>query len=181
MRKVKWFQVLLFNSNNLTLVILQRISKQETQFFFFIIQRVKAPYDTLPSSAANQGDNTVSVAQGGTATPGITKQLLPPGRVFKRNIYMYIHGRSTKSRDYIRRLFIFNFSAVCDLKTHLISAIDVIATVSWCCVITWEWWFHVCFIHVEIPSISVVYSVCFPSVLSFFMRYCTKALQTNII
>ena len=29
--------------------------------------------DTLPSSAANQGDNTVSVAQGGTATPGATK------------------------------------------------------------------------------------------------------------
>ena len=29
--------------------------------------------NTLPSSAANQGDNTVSVAQGGTATPGATK------------------------------------------------------------------------------------------------------------
>ena len=47
--------------------------------------------DTLSSSAANQGDNTVSVAQGGTATPGATKQLLPPDRVFKRNIYLYIH------------------------------------------------------------------------------------------
>ena len=44
--------------------------------------------DTLPSSAANQGDNTVSIAQGGTATPGATKQLLPPDRVFKRNIYI---------------------------------------------------------------------------------------------
>ena len=32
--------------------------------------------DTLASSAANQGDNTVSVAQGGTATPGTTEQLL---------------------------------------------------------------------------------------------------------
>ena len=30
--------------------------------------------DTLSSSAANQGDNTVSVAQGGTATPGATKE-----------------------------------------------------------------------------------------------------------
>ena len=39
--------------------------------------------DTLPSSAANQSDNTVSVAQGATATPGATKQLLPPDRVFK--------------------------------------------------------------------------------------------------
>ena len=34
--------------------------------------------DTLASSAANQGNNTVSVAQGGTATPGATEQLLPP-------------------------------------------------------------------------------------------------------
>ena len=29
--------------------------------------------DTLASSAANQGDSTVSVAQGGTATPGATE------------------------------------------------------------------------------------------------------------
>ena len=43
--------------------------------------------DTLTSSAANQGDNTVSVAQGGTATPGTTKQLLPPDRVFKREYH----------------------------------------------------------------------------------------------
>ena len=47
--------------------------------------------DTLPSSAANQGDNTVSVAQGGTATPGTTKQLLLLVRVFKRNIYLCLY------------------------------------------------------------------------------------------
>ena len=47
-------------------------------------------YDILPSSAAIQGDNTVSVAQGDTATPGDTKQLLPPDRVFKLYIYIYI-------------------------------------------------------------------------------------------
>ena len=47
--------------------------------------------DTLSSSAANQSDNTVLVAQCGTATPGATKQLLPLDRVFKRNIYLYIH------------------------------------------------------------------------------------------
>ena len=29
--------------------------------------------DALTSSAANQGDNTVSVAQGGTVTPGATR------------------------------------------------------------------------------------------------------------
>ena len=45
--------------------------------------------DTLPSSATNQGDNTVSVAQGGTAPPGATKQLFPPDRVFERKIYKY--------------------------------------------------------------------------------------------
>ena len=47
--------------------------------------------DTLTSSAANQGDNTVLVARANTATPGATKQLLPPDRVFKGNIYLYIH------------------------------------------------------------------------------------------
>ena len=47
--------------------------------------------NTLSSSAANQGDKTVSVAQGGTATPGATKQLLLPDRVFKWNIYIYIY------------------------------------------------------------------------------------------
>ena len=46
--------------------------------------------DTLPSSAANQSDNTVSVAQGSTATPGATKQLLPPDRVLKE-LYIYIY------------------------------------------------------------------------------------------
>ena len=44
--------------------------------------------DTLSSSATNQGDNTVLVAHGSTATLGATKQLLPLDRVFKRNIYL---------------------------------------------------------------------------------------------
>ena len=56
--------------------------------FFFHHKTCESTCDTLSSSAANQGDNTVSVAQGGTATPGATKQLLPPDRVFKRNIYL---------------------------------------------------------------------------------------------
>ena len=61
--------------------------------------------DTLPSSATNKGDNTVSVAQGGTATPGATKPLLPPDRVLKNYIYvyMYIHARSINSGDYSGR------------------------------------------------------------------------------
>ena len=38
-------------------------------FFFFHHTTCESTCDTLASSAANQGDNTVSVAQGGTATP----------------------------------------------------------------------------------------------------------------
>ena len=44
-------------------------------------------------------------------------------------------------------------SAVYDLKTHLHSAVDVIATVPLCCIITREWWFSVHFIYV-VHSIS---------------------------
>ena len=39
--------------------------------FFFILQTRESTCDTQSSSATNQGDNTVLVAQGGTATPGI--------------------------------------------------------------------------------------------------------------
>ena len=63
-------------------------------YFFFLCfhhATCENTCDTLASSAANQGDNTVSVAQGGTATPGATEQLLPPDRVFKRNIYLCMY------------------------------------------------------------------------------------------
>ena len=45
---------------------------ETTNFFFFIIQRVKSPAITCPHQSPARGDNTVSVAQGGTATPGAT-------------------------------------------------------------------------------------------------------------
>ena len=73
-------------------------------YFFFHHTTCGSTCDTLASSAANQGDNTVSVAQGGTATPGATEQLLPPDRVLKK---IYVYTRSTKSGHYIRRSFIF--------------------------------------------------------------------------
>ena len=57
----------------------------------FIIQHVKARVIPCPHQPPTRGDNTVSVAQGGTATPGATKQLLPPDRVSKRIIYIYIY------------------------------------------------------------------------------------------
>ena len=59
-------------------------------FFFFIIQCLKARVIPCPHQLPTRGDNTVSVAQSGTATPVATKQLLPPDRVFKRIIYIYI-------------------------------------------------------------------------------------------
>ena len=47
-----------------------------------------------PHQLPTRGDNTVSVAQGGTATPGTTKQLLPPDRVLRElYIYIYIYTR----------------------------------------------------------------------------------------
>ena len=47
-------------------------------FFFFHHTTCRSTCDTLASSAAIQGDNTVSVAQ------GATEQLLPPDRLFKK-------------------------------------------------------------------------------------------------
>ena len=68
--------------------------------FFFIIQRVKARALQCPHQPPTRGDNTVLVAQGGTGTPGATKQLWPPDHIY---IYIYIYARSIKCRDYIGR------------------------------------------------------------------------------
>ena len=59
-------------------------------FFFFHHTTCESMCDTLTSSAANQGNNTVSVAQGGTATPGATNQLLPLEHTHV-HIYIYIY------------------------------------------------------------------------------------------
>ena len=59
--------------------------------FFFPHATCESTCDTLPLSAANLSDNIVSADQGGTTTPGTTKQLLPPDRVFKRNINLSIY------------------------------------------------------------------------------------------
>ena len=58
-----------------------------------------------PHQLETRGENTVSVAQGATATPGATKQLLSPDRVFKRIIYVF--GRSTKSRNIYIYIYIY--------------------------------------------------------------------------
>ena len=51
---------------------------------------MKARAIPCPYQPATRGDNTVSVALGGTATPGATKQLLPPDRAL-RELYIYIY------------------------------------------------------------------------------------------
>ena len=53
--------------------------------FYFHHTTCESTCDTLNSLAANQGDNTVSVAQGGTAIPGATKQLLPRHIILLKN------------------------------------------------------------------------------------------------
>ena len=66
-----------------------------------------------------KGDNTVSVAQGGTATPGATKQLLPPDRILRElYIYIYIYIYTTDQFRAETPLYVnLHFqSAVCDLK-----------------------------------------------------------------
>ena len=59
---------------------------------FFIIRRVKARAIPWHHQSRNRGDNTVSIAQDGTATPGATKQLLPPDRDLKE-VYIYTLGQ----------------------------------------------------------------------------------------
>ena len=80
-------------SDNLQWLISHR-TKPNQILFFFIIQCVKARAIPCPHQPPSRGDNTVSVAQGGTDTPGATKQLLPPDRVLRESyIYIYIYIR----------------------------------------------------------------------------------------
>ena len=115
--------------------------------FFFIIQRVKARAIPWPHHPPTSGDNTVSVVQVGTATPGATKQLLPPGRVLRKlYIYIYIY-----TPDQLRaETLIFIFSVQFTFGCWCYYACTV--TVSY--VITREWWFRVYFIHAENFSLS---------------------------
>ena len=85
--------------------------------FFFIIQRVKACAIPCPHQPPSRGDNTVSVAQDGTATPGATKQLLPPDRVLRESyIYLYIYTPDQLNAETILDVNLHFLSAVCDLK-----------------------------------------------------------------
>ena len=86
-----FYSVTFFNQGLRFVTLRKDYGDHVVSTIFFYHTTCESTCDTLASSAANQGDNTVSVAQGGTATPGATEQLLPPDRVFKRNIYLCIH------------------------------------------------------------------------------------------
>ena len=95
-------------------------------FFFFIIQRVKERAIPCPHQPPTRGDNTFSVAQGSTATPGATKQLLPLDRVLRES-YIYIYMPDQLNAETTLDINFHFLSAVCDLKKQkLLSAVDVI-------------------------------------------------------
>ena len=121
---------------------------------FFIIQNVKARAIPCPHQPLTRTDNKVSVAQSGTATPGATKQLLPPDKVFKRIIYIYTPNQ-LKAEIHLRSSFSVQFMVFKNAFTFgRWSHYALSVTVSWCYVITREWWFCVHFIHAEDFSLS---------------------------
>ena len=80
---------------------------------------MKARAIPCPHQPPSRGDNTVPVAQGGTATPGATKQLLPPDRVLIESyiyIYIYIYTPDQLNAETTLDVNLHFLSAVCDLK-----------------------------------------------------------------
>ena len=109
---------------------------------------MKARAIPCPHQPPSRGDNTVSVAQGGTATPGATKQLLPPDRVLRES---YIYTPDQLNAETILDVNLHFLSAVCDLKNAFTFSgwcyYAFTVTVSY--VITRERWFCVYYLHVE--------------------------------
>ena len=72
---------------------------------------MKARAIPCPHQPPTMGDNTVSIAQGGTATPVATKQLLPPDSVL-RELYIYIRQINQEQRLHWTLIFIFGVQFV---------------------------------------------------------------------
>ena len=92
----KWHLIRLFFGWELNTQVKSTNNSVVSNFFF--PHTTSDHHTTCGHQPPTRGDNTVLVAQGGTATPAATKQLLPLERVFKRTVYIYIHARWTKSR-----------------------------------------------------------------------------------
>ena len=71
-------------------------TKDSKFFVFFHHTTCESTCDTLSSSAANQGDNTVSVAQGNTATQNI---LLDASLLNTQHYKVQIKGKVEQSRE----------------------------------------------------------------------------------
>ena len=120
---------------------------------------MKARAILCPHQPPSRGDNTVSVAQGSTATPGATKQLLPPDRVLREwdiyiYIYIYIYMPDQLNAETTLDVNLHFLIAVCDLKNKK-NAFTFSGwyyyvfteTVSY--IITRERWFRMYFLHAE--------------------------------
>ena len=125
-------------------------------YIYFIIQRVKARAIPCPHQPPSRGDNTVSVAQGGTATPGATKQLLPPDRVLRESyiyiyIYIYIYTPDQLNAENTLDVNLHFLSAVCDLKNAFTFGgwCNYAFTVTVSYVITRERWFRGYYLRAE--------------------------------
>ena len=109
---------------------------------------MKARAIPCPHQLPSRGDNTVSVAQGGTATPGATKQLLPPDRILRES---YIYTPDQLNAETTLDVNLHFLSAVCDLKNAFTFGgwcyYAFTVTVSY--VITRERWFCVYYLHAE--------------------------------
>ena len=124
-----------FCTNFVHLLIMWLIVSSLSPHFFSIIQRVKARAVPCPHQLSTRGDNWVSVAQAGTATPGATKQVLPPNWVLKElYIYIYIYMPDQLRAETTLDVNLHFQCAVCDLKkkkkkkkTRLLSVVGVIA------------------------------------------------------
>ena len=98
-----WLLIYNFGDKNVTVPLKKKKQMTEIYFYlkyeynhyisnFFFIIRVKARAIPCPHQPPIRGDNTVLVAQGVTATPGATKQLLPLDKVLRESyIYIYIY------------------------------------------------------------------------------------------
>ena len=77
---------------------------------------MKARAIPCPHQPPSRGDNTALVAQGGTATLGATKQLLPPDNIY---IYIYIYTPGQLNAETTLDVNFHFLSAVCDFKKRV--------------------------------------------------------------
>ena len=86
-------------------------------YFFFSSYNVRKHVRYHVLISCQPGVITVSVTQGGTATPDATKQLLPPDRVL-RELYIYIYTPYQFRAETTLDVNLHFQCAVCDFKKN---------------------------------------------------------------